>query len=215
MTLSVSALGEVGWDVTATLTGETQAASTVVEAGSTQGVTVAVIAPDDAAAGTYPITVEAQAGERTATADLAVEITGSYSMTLTTPDDRLSASGSAGSPTTLAFEVTNTGTAPLSAVTVSATPPSGWDVTFDPASLAAIAPGDTGTVNATITPSGEAVAGDYVVSFSAAAAEEAASGSATIRFTVETSPLWAIVGIGLIVLILAGLFYVFRTYGRR
>lgn len=215
VTLSVSALGEIGWEVTATLTGEAQAASTVVEAGSTQGVTVAVVAPDDAAAGTYPITVEAQAGERTATAELAVEITGSYSMTLTTPDDRLSASGSAGSPTTLAFEVTNTGTAPLTAVTVAATPPSGWDVTFDPASLAAIAPGDTGTVNATITPSGEAVAGDYVVSFAATAAEESASGSATVRFTVETSPLWAAVGIGLIVLILAGLFYVFRTYGRR
>ena len=39
--------------------------------------------------------------------------------------------------------------------------------------------------------------------------------SAQIRFTVETSPIWAIVGIGIIALILAGLFYVFRTYGRR
>ncbi len=52
-------------------------------------------------------------------------------------------------------------------------------------------------------------------SFAASATEEAANGVATIRFTVETSPLWAAVGIGLIVLILAGLFYVFRTYGRR
>jgi hypothetical protein len=34
-------------------------------------------------------------------------------------------------------------------------------------------------------------------------------------FTVNTSPIWAFVGIGVIVLILAGLFYVFRTYGRR
>jgi uncharacterized membrane protein len=32
---------------------------------------------------------------------------------------------------------------------------------------------------------------------------------------VETSPLWAFIGIGIIVLILVGLFYVFRTYGRR
>lgn len=215
VTLSVSALGELGWDVSATLTGEAQAASTVVEAGSTQGVTVAVIAPEDAPAGVYPVTVEALAGERTASADLAVEITGSYAMTLSTPDDRLSASGSAGSPTTIAFDVTNTGTAPLSTVEVTATPPSGWDVTFDPTSVATIAPNETATVNAIITPSGEAVAGDYVVSFSAGAAEEAASGSAAVRFTVETSPLWAAVGLGLIVLILGGLFYVFRTYGRR
>jgi uncharacterized membrane protein len=53
------------------------------------------------------------------------------------------------------------------------------------------------------------------VSFNASAAESGAKGTAQIRFTVETSPLWALVGLGLIVLILAGLFYVFRTYGRR
>ena len=206
VTLSVGATGEAGWDVSATLTGETQAASTVVEAGSTQGVTVAVTAPADAAAGTYPIQVEARAGERTATADLAVEITGSYSMTLTTPDSRLSTSGSAGAPTTLAFEVTNTGTAPLTGVTVSATPPTGWDVTFDP---------ESAPITATITPSGEAVAGDYVVSFSASAEEDAATSTAAVRFTVETSPLWALIGLGLIVLIIGGLLYVFRTYGRR
>lgn len=215
VTLSVGATGEAGWDVSATLTGETQAASTVVEAGSTQGVTVAVSAPADAAAGTYPIQVEARAGERTATADLAVEITGSYSMTLSTPDSRLSTSGSAGAPTTLAFEVTNTGTAPLTGVTVSATPPTGWDVTFDPESVPTIAPNDTATVTATVTPSGEAVAGDYVVSFSASAEEDAATSTAAVRFTVETSPLWALVGLGLIVLIIGGLLYVFRTYGRR
>ena len=53
------------------------------------------------------------------------------------------------------------------------------------------------------------------MSFEASAAEDGAEGSAQIRFTVETSPLWALVGLGIIVLILGGLFYVFRTYGRR
>jgi uncharacterized membrane protein len=215
VTLSVSAVGEPGWDVSASLTGETQAASTVVEAGATQGVTVEVVAPADAPAGTFPIVVEALAGDRTATAELAVEITGSFSMTLTTPDDRLSASGSAGAATAVAFDVTNTGTAPLTLVTVAATPPTGWEVTFDPENVPTIAPNETATVTATITPSGEAVAGDYVVSFTASANEEAASASAAVRFTVETSPLWAFVGLALIALIIGGLLYVFRTYGRR
>ena len=85
--------------------------------------TVTATAPDDVAAGTYPITVEAHAGERTIPADLGIEVTGSYSMTLATPNDVLSASGSAGSPTTQAFEITNTGTAPLTEVTLTATPP--------------------------------------------------------------------------------------------
>jgi uncharacterized repeat protein (TIGR01451 family) len=215
VTVSVSATGDVGWDVQATLTGEDQAASTVVEAGGTQNVTVSATAPTDAAAGIYPISVEARAGDRTATSDLTIEVTGSYSMTLSTPNDLLSASGTAGGATTQTFEVTNTGTAPITEVTVTATPPSGWDVTFDPVSVASIGPQQTGTVTATITPSSEAVAGDYVISFSAAAAEGAADASAQIRFTVETSPIWALVGLGIIVLILGGLFYVFRTYGRR
>lgn len=215
VTVSVSASADPGWSVTAELTGEDQAASTVVEAGGTQNVTVTATAPSDAPAGTYPITVEARAGERTATADLAIEITGSYSMTLSTPNDLLSASGSAGAGTTQAFEIANTGTAPLTEVTLTATPPTGWDVTLEPETLQAIGPNQTGTITATITPSAEAVAGDYVVSFSAEAAEEGASAEADIRFTVETSPLWALVGLGIIALILGGLFYVFRTYGRR
>jgi uncharacterized membrane protein len=215
LTVSVTATGPDGWDVSASLTGEEQAASTVVDAGATQNITVTAKAGPDIAAGTYPIKVEARAGDRTASADLGIEVTGSYSMTLSTPNDLLSASGSAGSPTTQAFVVENTGTAPLTEVALTATPPTDWTVTTDPETLPAIPPGQTATITATITPSWEAVAGDYVVTFNAKAAESGADETAQIRFTVETSPLWALVGLGLIVLILAGLFYVFRTYGRR
>ena len=216
VTLAVRASGpDPSWDVAATLTGETQAASTVVEAGATQNVTVAVTAPENVEAATYPITVEATAGDRTVTSELSVEITGSYSMDVSTPDDRLSLSGSAGSATTQVFTITNTGTAPLTAVTLTASPPTNWEVTFEPESLASIDPDGTGEITATITPSSDAVAGDYLVTFNGAAAESGATGSAQIRFTVETSPLWAIIGLGIIALILAGLFYVFRTYGRR
>ena len=215
VTVSATASGPEGWDVEATLTGETQAASTIVEAGATQNIGVTANAPDDVPAGTYPISVEAHAGERTIPAELGIEVTGSYSMELATPNDVLSASGSAGSPTTQAFDITNTGTAPLTEVTLNASPPTNWDVTMDPPTVASIAPGATQTITATIRPSGEAVAGDYVIEFEATAAEEGAEDSNQVRFTVETSPLWALVGLGLIALIVAGLFYVFRTYGRR
>jgi uncharacterized membrane protein len=215
VTVSATASGPPNWIVDATLAGADQAASTVVTAGSTQSITVTATAPTDAPAGTYPIKVEAHAGDRTATADLGIEVTGSYSMTLSTPNDLLSASGSAGSPTTQAFVIENTGTAPITEVKLTATPPTDWTVTTDPETLPAIPPGDTATITATITPSAEAVAGDYVVTFDAAATQAGATGTAQIRYTVETSPIWALVGLGLIVLILAGLFYVFRTYGRR
>lgn len=216
VTVSVTASGPADWDVKAELTGEAQAASTVVEAGATQNVTVTASAPANAAAGNYPIKVEAHAGDRTITADLAIAVTGSYSMTLSTPNDVLSASGSAGSPTSQVFEITNDGTAPITQVTLTDTPPTNWTVTYAPAEgIVSIAPGATDTITATITPSSEAVAGDYVVSFNATAAEGGAASAAQIRFTVETSPLWALIGLGIIVLIIGGLFYVFRTYGRR
>ncbi len=215
LTVSVAATGPEGWDVTASLTGETQAASAVVEAGASQGISVTAKASSDVAAGSYPIKVEARAGDRTVAADLGIDVTGSFSMTLSTPNDVLSASGSAGSATTQAFEIANTGTAPITEVALTATPPTNWEVTTSPETIPAIPAGETATITATITPSGDAVAGDYALSFNAKAAELGADATAAIRFTVETSPIWAIVGLGLIVLILAGLFYVFRTYGRR
>jgi uncharacterized membrane protein len=214
-TVSVSASGPPSWDVEAVVTGEEQAASTVVEAGSTATVRVTATPPANAAAGPYEIAVEANAGDRTVGAQLGVEITGSFSMDVSTPGDLLSNRGAAGSAATQQIEVTNTGTAPLEGVVVTASPPTNWTVTFDRegGQMEAIPPGETGAITATITPSGEAVAGDYVVTFDAS--NDETDGSLQIRFTVETSPLWAIVGIGVIVLILGGLFYVFRTYGRR
>lgn len=216
LTVSASAAGPAGWRVEANLAGAEQAASTVVKAGASQTINVTAQAAEGTPAGTYPITVTATAGDRTTTADLAIDVTGSYSMTLSTPGDLLSLRGSAGTATTQAFEITNTGTAPLTGVKLTGTPPSGWTVTFEPADgIASIAPNASATITATIAPSSEAVAGDYVVSFNASATEATTGADAALRFTVETSPIWALVGIAIIVLILGGLLYVFRTYGRR
>ncbi|MGZ9276592.1 MAG: COG1470 family protein [Candidatus Limnocylindrales bacterium] len=216
LTVSASAAGRAGWTVEANLAGAEQAASTVVKAGASQTINVTAQAAEGTPAGTYPITVTATAGDRTTTADLAIDVTGSYSMTLATPGDLLSLRGSAGTATTQAFEITNTGTAPLTGVKLAGTPPSGWTVTFEPADgIASIAPNASETITATIAPSSEAVAGDYVVSFKASATESTTGADAALRFTVETSPIWALVGIAIIVLILGGLLYVFRTYGRR
>jgi uncharacterized membrane protein len=214
VTVSATATGPTPeWTVTAKLTGSEQAASTIVKAGSSTGINVSVTAPQNAPAGQYPIHVTATAGSKTIEADLGIEITGTYKLTLSTPGDLLSAHGSAGAGTQQQFIITNTGTAPLTNVKLTSTAPTSWKVTFDNDTIDTIAPQGTATVVATILPSGEAVAGDYVVTVTSA--NDQTTDNAQIRFTVETSPIWAIVGIGVIVLILAGLFYVFRTYGRR
>jgi uncharacterized membrane protein len=217
-TVSASATGPAGWTIQTKLA-QANAASTVVKAGSSTTITVTATPPDAAPAGHSDLTVTATAGTKTITGKLGIDITGTYTMTMSTPGDLLSAHGSAGSPSNLTLEIKNTGTAAITGVTPTGTPPTGWTVTFDPKTLDSVAPGETKNFTATITPSAEAVAGDYVVSFSASSAATdtiaAAKSNADIRYTVETSPLWALVGIGVIVAIVIALFYVFRTYGRR
>jgi uncharacterized membrane protein len=218
-TVSATAVAPAGWTVQTKLA-QANAASTVVQAGSSTTISVTATPPAGAPAGRTDIDVTVTAGTKTIPGKLGVEITGSYSMTVSTPGDLLSARGSAGSASTVTLEITNTGTAALEGVKVNATPPTGWTVTFDPKDPVAVPAGTTPTtITATITPSSEAVAGDYVVSFNAtstaAGTSPAATGAAAFRFTVETSPIWALVGIGVIAVIVLALFYVFRTYGRR
>jgi uncharacterized membrane protein len=213
-TVSATAKGPAGWTVESKLS-EANAASTVVKAGSSTTITVTATPPVNAPAGHTDIDVSATAGTKTIPGKLGIDITGTFKMTLSTPGDLLSAHGSAGSAMRQTLEVRNGGTGDLAGVTVTATPPSGWTVTFDPVDGKVDVPAGTkvGTVTAIVTPSGDAVAGDYVITFNAS--NDQARATQDIRFTVETSPIWALVGIGIIVLILAGLFYVFRTYGRR
>jgi uncharacterized membrane protein len=212
-TVSAAATGPTGWTVDAKLS-EAQAASTVVKAGSSTTITVTANPPANAPAGHTDIDVTATAGTKTIPGKLGIDITGTFKLTLSTPGDLLSTHGSAGSAMRQSLEVRNGGTGDLTGVTVTATPPSGWTITFDPVGgKIDVAAGQTGTMTAIITPSGDAVAGDYPITLTATNPQ--ATSTANIRFTVETSPIWALVGIGVIVLILAGLLYVFRTYGRR
>jgi uncharacterized membrane protein len=217
-TVSATATGPTGWTITTKLA-DAQAASTVVKAGSSTTVTVAATPPEDAPAGHTDIAVTVTAGSKTVPGTLGIDITGSFKVTLSTPNQLVSAHGPAGSGTTQQIVVKNDGTAPLTNVAMSATQPTNWTITYDTSTIASIAPGDQATVTATITPSGDAVTGDYQITISAkvpgANGTDAATNDLNMTFTVETSPLWFIAGIVLVIAILAGLVYVFRTYGRR
>jgi len=99
---------------------------------------------------------------------------------------------------------------------VNGSGPTNWKVTFggeDTFKLDSLAAGTQENVVATITPASDAISGDYIVTFNGASTE--GSKSVDVRVTVETSPLWLIVGIAVIVLVIAGLLYVFQRYGRR
>ncbi|HET9852641.1 MAG TPA: NEW3 domain-containing protein [Candidatus Limnocylindrales bacterium] len=214
LTFTTTATGPADWDVSAKATAQSNAVSAVVKAGAVSQITVTANPPEDVVAGTYPINLSVVVGEETLTQDLQVVVTGSYTLTLDTPTGVLSTRGSAGTLTDQQFDITNTGSAPLTNVVMTATPPTDWKVEFDPATTATLAAGESVRVTAHITPTSDAIAGDYTIQFRAAS-EESDDDSAEIRYTVEASPIGAVLGAALIVVALGGLYWVFRRYGRR
>ncbi|MBX3029412.1 MAG: hypothetical protein KF809_04590 [Chloroflexi bacterium] len=204
------------WDVTVQPSGQAQAASVVVDAGSSQNLTATVRPPTDAAAGDYAIVVTATGDQGdTAQLPLGIRLTGSYSFTMVSSDGRLNTSATAGQLTEYQVLITNTGSADLANVALTATPPAGWTVTWDTPAIELIPVGQSATATAQITPASNAIAGDYIVTLTARADQVTAAQTIQLRTTVETSSVWGFVGIALIGLVLVGLFLVFRRYGRR
>jgi uncharacterized repeat protein (TIGR01451 family) len=213
VTLELQGEGPIGWVVEARPSGQSQASTITIDSGGTGRIQVTATPPVNVTEGTYDLRVTARGGGISVETPLVVQITGSYAMEMTTPDDRLNASVTVGQPSQFQLLVVNTGSAPLTNVEVAATPPSNWEVTFDTAAIASIPPGEVATVNATITPADGAIAGDYQISFRATVPETSAN--VEVRATVSPSAFGGLVGVGLILLVLAGLAWVFRRFGRR
>lgn len=202
-----------GFVVTFSTAGQ-EVTSLPVEAGATKSQSVEVQAPEGVTDGSFPIYVRAEGGEVQAELGLTAQLVGQSTVELTTPDGRLSGEAQIGATTPIQLVVRNAGTAPARAVALSGTPPSGWTVEFQPAQIDEIAPGAQVEVTASLRPADQAVAGDYVLSFSARP-EEGRSDSAEYRVTVTTSTLWGIVGIGLIAAAVAVVALAVGRFGRR
>jgi uncharacterized repeat protein (TIGR01451 family) len=215
LTFTFAGTGPDGWDVTVQPNSQAQAASVIVGAGNSENLTATVKPAFDATAGDYPIVVTATSGDYSAQVPLTVELTGSYSFTMTSSDGRLNTSVTAGGSTTYPVVITNTGSADLQNVTLTATPPTGWKADWDTPTIATVPVGQTANATVTITPANGATAGDYIVTLSARADQATGSQTIQLRTTVETSSFLGVIGIALIVLVLIGLFLVFRRYGRR
>lgn len=201
-----------GWQVTFKASYK-QVASVNVNPNQTQNITITIKAPDQVPAGKYTIPVYASNGHSTSTLRLEVVITGSYSMTFTTPTGLLSTDITAGDDKRVKLIVKNTGSAPLTKVKTSFTAPANWDVTFDPSSIDLLAPGQSAEVFATIKAYKDAIAGDYAVTLVAKTAET--SSEAQFRISVKTPMLWGWIGILIILVAIGSVYYLFRKYGRR
>ncbi|NLY42919.1 MAG: hypothetical protein GX066_02895 [Clostridiaceae bacterium] len=213
-TYSLGADVERGWQVNFIARYDNkQIASIPVDPNKSEAVDVEVKPPAKVNAGEYVIPIVAKSAGETLKTELKVIITGRYAMELTTPSGRLNAETTAGKETTVDLVIKNTGSADLNGVKLSSWKPDGWNVRFDNDVIDSVAPGESATVKAYIKPDEKAIAGDYVVQISADTPE--ASSSAEFRVMVKTSTIWGVVGVIVIILLVAGLYWTFNTYGRR
>ncbi|MBI2873558.1 MAG: alpha-galactosidase [Firmicutes bacterium] len=213
-TFSLAAQAPQGWEVKFKPRYEDKHVVTIpVDPNSTQSLDVEVRVPRGAAAGSFKIPVRAASGSATAEIELQIELIGTYALNVTTPSGLMSAQATAGRESSVTISVANTGSAPLTDVSLTASAPPNWTVTFAPDKVDALAPGETKQVQAVLKPSSKAIAGDYVVSVWAQGRET--SDDAEFRVAVRTSTLWGFIGVGLVLLVIAGVSRVFKVYGRR
>ena len=188
--------------------------SVPVAAGETQSLTVSVTPPSDAQGGDYQVEVKALSDKAQAELPLKMTLTGEPALNLSGQNGVLSARAAMGKDTPLELVVSNDGSAPADNVTLSATAPDGWKTTFTPETIPSVAPGEQQQVKLDLTPSDDAIAGDYVVSLKASSAAGLAQ-SADFRITTTTSTLWGIVAVIVIAVALLVMGGAVARFGRR
>src|SRR5436190_1748805 len=214
LTVSLSAQAPQNFDTSFTEQYGTQELKAVpVDAGQSKDVKLKVTPPNTAAAGDYKIVARVGAEDASATADLAMTITGQPKLEISGREGLVSTRASAGKESTVPVIVTNIGTAPAEDIQLTGSAPSGWKITFDPKTVERIAPNDNKEVQALITPTEKAIAGDYVTTVRASARGESAS--TNFRVTVTTSTMWGIAGVGIIVVALLVMVGAVARFGRR
>jgi uncharacterized membrane protein len=214
LTVSLSAQAPQNFDTTFTEQYGTQELNAVpIDAGQTKDVKLKVTPPNTAGAGDYKVTARVGAEDAAATTELQMTITGQPRLDVSGREGLVSTRASAGKEASVPVVITNTGTAPADDIQLSGSAPSGWKITFDPKTVDRIAPNDNKEVQALITPTEKAIAGDYVTTVRASARGESAS--TNFRVTVTTSTMWGIAGVGIIGVALLVMVGAVARFGRR
>jgi uncharacterized membrane protein len=193
--------------------GSQQLTSIPIDAGQSKDVKLHVRPPSIAGAQRYPVNVTVSAEDASAKTSLSLEIVGQPQLTVSSREGLVSAKAEAGRSSTVPIVVTNTGTAPADSVELSATPPTGWKIEFNPKTIEHIDPGKDAEVQAEITPTATSLAGDYQAGIRATSRGEAAS--TQFRVTVATSSTWIMAGAGIIGVAVLFMVAAVARFGRR
>jgi len=208
------AQGPQGWEVNFKPAYESKFISSLrIKSKQSTSVAVEVKPAMGAQAGEYPINVRVASSDAKAEAALMVILTGTYGLEVGTPSGLLSLDARQGKPANISFYVKNTGSAANQNIKFMSFKPENWKVEFNPENIDLIKPDEIKQVELTITPYEDALVGDYSVSINV----EGEKDNKVIEFrtTVKASAAWGWIGIGIIVVVIIGLFGLFRWLGRR
>jgi uncharacterized membrane protein len=193
--------------------GTQELSSIPIEAGQSKDIKLKVRPPSTIDAGHFPVKVTVNAEDASAKVELALDVVGQPQLTVSGRDGLLSARAVAAQQSSIPVVVTNTGSAPAENIELASTAPTGWKVTFAPASIDRLVPGKDAEVQALVTPGDKSLAGDYMTTVRATSRGESASGQ--FRITVATSTVWGMVGAGIIGVALLLMLGAVARFGRR
>jgi uncharacterized membrane protein len=193
--------------------GTQELSSIPIDAGQSKDIKLKVRPPSTIDAGHFPVRVTVNAEDASAKVELALDVVGQPQLQVSGRDGLLSARAVAAQQSSMPIVVTNTGTAPADNVKLSASAPTGWKVTFEPATIDRLVPGKEAEVQALVTPSDKSLAGDYMTSVNASSRGENASSQ--FRITVATSTVWGMAGAGVIGIALLLMLGAVARFGRR
>jgi len=213
-TFNLGAAGPEKWEINFKPAYEQKQISSIrVKEGQSQTVAVEVTPNPNAASGEYPVLVRVSSGESKAEVKLTVNLTGTYKLDAGTPNGILSLEAFGGKPVTFSLFVRNNGSAVNRNISFSSFKPENWETTFKPEKIEALAPGAMKQVEVTITPGLQSLVGDYSVGIITNG--EKADKTVEMRVTVKASSAWGWIGIGIILLVIVGLSFLFIKMGRR
>ncbi|MDY7027596.1 MAG: NEW3 domain-containing protein, partial [Spirochaetota bacterium] len=193
--------------------GNKELSTVPIEAGENKTVKVEVSPPQGVSEGVYEVRVIARTEAAEASTLLNMDIKGQPELELYGPNGRLSGSAVAGREQAFTLTVENTGSASARNLELSSSSPRNWSVEFETESIDELPAGESREVKAVVTPSSEAVAGDYNVTFRVRS--DLGSISEKFRITVRTSTLWGIVAVLIIAAAAVVLVMSVRRFGRR
>ena len=211
---NLAATGPDKWEINFKPAYEQKQISSIrVKEGQSQAVNVEVTPAPNTPSGEYPILVRISSGESRTEVKLTVNLTGTYRLDAGTPNGILSLEAMAGKPVTFSLFVRNNGSAENRNVSFSSFKPENWETKFTPEKIETLAPGEMKQVEVEIKPGPQSLVGDYSVGIMVNG--ERSDKTVEMRVTVKASSAWGWIGIGIILLVIAGLSFLFVKMGRR